>query len=68
MKIYADSGINWVFPYAVEFENDDIILLKELPRVHKSDKLPTINKWIDLCSSGSYVYIDNKKKLYEITR
>jgi hypothetical protein len=67
MKIYADSGINWVFPYAVEYEDDDIVLLKELPRVHKGDKPPTINKWIDL-SRGSYVYIDNKKKLYEIVR
>ena len=63
--IYADSGINWIFPHTVEYEDEFIIILKELPRVHKGALQSKIDKWITLNPDGT-VWIDGVRKLVEI--
>lgn len=63
--IYADSGINWIFPYAVEYEDDCILILKELPREHKGELQSKIDKWITL-NPDNTTWIDGVRKLVEI--
>ena len=63
--IYADSGINWIFPYTVEYEDDCILILKQLPREHKGELQSKIDKWITLNTDG-IVWIDGTCKLVEI--
>ena len=63
--IYADSGINWIFPYAVEYEDELIIILKELPREHKGALQSKVDKWVTL-NPDATVWIDGARKLVEI--
>ena len=35
--VYADNGINWEFLYAVEYEDDCILVLRDMGRFHKFD-------------------------------
>ena len=63
--IYADSGINWIFPYAVEYEDDCILILKELPREHKGERQSKIDKWITL-NRDDTTCINGVRKLVEI--
>ena len=70
--IYADSGINWFFPYKVLFEDEDILILKELPRCHRFDSErganDPVDKWIDFLSNYTYARVDGTLKLVEIQR
>ena len=66
--VYADNGINWFFPYEVEFEDDEILILKELPRQHKSFSTMKVDKWIDIHGNGGTATVDNQLKLLEIVR
>lgn len=70
--IYADSGINWYFPYEVLYEDGEILVLKELPRAHKYDPErganDPVDKWIDLYPSQQLARVGNALKLYEIQR
>lgn len=65
---YADSGINWIFVYEVEYEDDDILVLKDLGRFHKFDedrkfKQP-IAAWIEI--GKDWVWIGIQRKLVEV--
>lgn len=64
---YAEVGINWLFVYQVEYEDDLIVVLRDRGRVHKRDAelLKPIAAWIELRSNG-FVDINGKRKLYEI--
>ena len=66
--IYADYGINWIFPYEVIFEDEYIIILKELPRMHKGEAQIKIDAWIDLMPRTGEIYISNKRKALEIIK
>jgi len=37
-QVYADSGINWEFLYEILYEDDEILVLKDLGRYHKYDQ------------------------------
>lgn len=72
MTIYADSGINWEFLYEVEYEDDCILILRDMGRYHRYDKERmfngTIDKYIDIRGEYAFVY-DGKNagsKLVEI--
>lgn len=57
-RIVADSGINWIFLYRVEYEDDCIIILTDLGRFHKLDEARTgegepITEWIEII--GDYI-------------
>lgn len=64
---YAEVGINWLFVYQVEYEDDLIVVLRDCGRVHKRDAelLKPIAAWIELRSNG-FVDSNGKRKLYEI--
>lgn len=66
--IYADNGINWEFLYEVQYEDNEILILKDLGRFHKFDEdqmyKGKIDKYIEL--GHDYVRIDNKLKLVEV--
>lgn len=70
--IYAESGINWMFVYEVEYEDEDILVLVDKGRYHKFDDdrmfEGKVDKWIDFSrgSSGTYVNIGGHWKLTEI--
>lgn len=67
--VYADLGINWVFPYLVTYEDDDILILKELPRVHKNDVgMVPIHKYITINTNYDTALVDGKVKLLEVTK
>lgn len=70
MKIYAYSGINWEFLFSVEYEDDDIIVLKDMGRYHRFDEdqmfKGTIDKYIDIFRQSEQARIDGKLKLMEI--
>ena len=63
--IYAEIGINWIFPYNVEYEDDHTIILKELPRERKGQVTSKIDKWITLYPDNT-TWINNALKLVEI--
>lgn len=72
MTIYADSGINWEFLYKVEYEDDCILILRDMGRYHKYDKERMFNGVIDkyINIRGEYAFIYDGKnavsKLVEI--
>lgn len=71
---YADSGINWIFVYEVEYEDEDILILRDLGRFHKFDQDRTykgaIDGWVDI--TGDFVHVPvpgqtlMKRKLVEV--
>lgn len=68
---YAESGINWEFLYQVEYEDDDILILRDLGRYHKfdTDRMFTkpIEKYLDnITNASGLVYVGNKLKCVEI--
>lgn len=72
MTIYAYSGINWEFLYEVEYEDDCILILRDMGRYHRHDKermfSGVIDKYIDIDGEYAFVY-DGKNagvKLVEI--
>ena len=66
-RTYAEVGINWLFVYQVEYEDDLVVVLRDCGRVHKRDAglLGPVAAWIELRSNG-FVDINGEKKLYEI--
>ena len=69
--VYAESGINWFFPYRVEFEDDDIVILQELPREHRFENRngpkPKIDCWITIVRGRDVIArINGLDKLCEI--
>lgn len=66
--IYADMGINWFFPYEVVTEEDEILVLKELPRQHRNESTLVVDRWITLVGFGNNcaTYVGDKLKLVEI--
>lgn len=68
-KRYIDLGMNWVFPYSIIYEDECILQLQELPRIHKSEfKFSKDDKVIDIRPDSPYVFVDQTKKLIEIFR
>lgn len=67
-KIYATYGINWFFPYSVEYEDDDILILRELPRCHKYDRNhgadEPVTAWIEL--GREWAIVNGQRKLVEV--
>lgn len=65
---YADTGINWIFVYEVIYEDDCILILKDLGRFHKFDEDRKWPKQIDgyMDFFNSMVRINGATKLYEI--
>lgn len=51
-KIYAEQGINWMFVYEAQYEDDDIVILKDLGRFHRYDEermfKGTVDAWIEI--------------------
>ena len=69
MKTYADRGINWIFVYEVLYEDEEILILRDLGRFHKYDEDRTWKKPIDgwLEITGEYACSPNGKlKLVEV--
>jgi hypothetical protein len=68
--IYADTGINWFFPYEVEYEDDYICVLRELPRMHRFDTDRGadlhVDKWMTIIPRAGEIYVDGKRKLLEV--
>ena len=60
MTIYADSGINWEFLYKVEYEDDCILVLRDMGRYHKFEDerkfKGKIDKYIDIRGEYAFVY------------
>lgn len=67
MNQVYELGINWIFPYKVLHQDSEIMLLEELPRVHKRDFVRSNEVCVDLRRDGS-VWLDGKEILYEILR
>lgn len=69
-RIIADSGINWLFLYRVEYEDDCIVVLKDLGRFHKYDSDRTwkgepIAEWVEII--GDYIQCPGKpRRLVEV--
>lgn len=67
--IYADTGINWIFVYRVEYEDDCILVLRDLGRYHKFDEDRSwgkpVDKWVEIVGN-TWACIDGKLKLVEI--
>lgn len=65
---YADTGINWIFVYEVIYEDDCILILKDLGRFHKFDEdrkfHGQVDKWIEIRSD--WCQLPGAKKLVEI--
>ena len=70
MKYYADYGINWIFVYGVLYEDDCILILKDMGRFHQFDedrKCPyEIEEWVEIRLNSGYVYKTDGKKLVEV--
>ncbi len=68
MKHYVSSGINWIFVYGVLYEDDCIVILKDLGRFHRYDEdrmfTGPIDGWVDFI--GECIMIDDSLKLVEI--
>ena len=68
MKHYVSSGINWIFVYGVLYEDDCIVILKDLGRFHRYDEdrefTGQIDDWVDFI--GECIMIDGSLKLVEI--
>ena len=64
--IYADTRINWIFPYEVIYEDEDILILKELPREHKCNMQSKIDRWITILGNATDIFIGDKRKALEI--
>ncbi len=68
--IYATIGINWEFLYQVEYEDDCILVLKDLGRFHRWDDdrkyIGKIDKYIDIFTD--YARVDGTLKLFEVNR
>ena len=72
MTIYAESGINWKFLYEVEYEDDCILVLRDMGRYHRYDDerkfKGKIDKYIEIRGECAFVYDGKnvKAKLVEI--
>ncbi len=70
--IVAETGINWNFVYSVIYEDDLILVLKDLGRFHKFDSDrkfdEPINEWIEIFGEFAFVGKNRVKKLVEIER
>lgn len=68
--IYVDTGINWEFVYEVLYEDNEILVLKDLGRFHRFDKdrmwTKPIDKYIEL--SSEWARVAGKLKLVEIQK
>lgn len=67
--IYAETGINWEFVYEVVFEDDCILVLKDLGRFHRFDDDRMWTKPIDayIEITGDFARMSNgARKLVEI--
>lgn len=68
MATYAMTGINWEFLYGVIYEDECILILKDLGRFHRfdADRMWTapIDKYIDI--TNDYARVDNALKLVEV--
>jgi len=67
-KFYARLGINWEFLYQVLYEDDDILVLKDLGRYHRFDTDRSWTKPIDAYIEfyGDYAHGNGWKKLVEV--
>ena len=70
-KIVADVGINWNFLYEVVYEDDLILVLKDLGGFHKFDEdrkfKGKVDEYFDFLGKSS-VMIGGKSKLVEIKK
>lgn len=61
---YIDCGINWLFPYEVIESTDTYVILKELPRVHKSEAHTITGEFCYPQFNQSTIIVDGKTKDY----
>lgn len=70
IKVVAESGINWIFVYEVDHEDESILVLKDLGRFHKFDEerkfKGQISEWIEICKDYVFVGSTRTKKLVEV--
>ena len=71
-KVYIEHGINWLFVYEVEYEDECIVLLNDMGRFHRYDKdrvyTGPVDGYIDFVGS-SMIRIDSQPlKLFEINK
>lgn len=68
-KHYAESGINWEFVYEVLFEDDEILVLKDLGRYHRFDE---DRMWTGPLTyfeiHGDFAHCPDGRKLVEVQR
>jgi hypothetical protein len=66
--VYAVSGINWEFLYEVEYEDELILVLRDMGRYHRYDESRMykgpIAQYIEII--GEWAWLPGGRKLVEV--